>query len=62
MINRWYVIGKEDKNSPFGYKQITPKGKWFEYLNDAKEVKDQLQLKSKHKLVVMRRTCEVLNG
>lgn len=59
-INLWYVIGKKDEQSCFNYSQVTPKGEWFNTIEEAEIEIRELQKLNKDKLFVFRRTCEVL--
>lgn len=59
-MNTWYVVAKEDKKSIFGYKQITKKGEYFLSNEEAEIERIYLQPDYNEKLVVLRRTCEVL--
>jgi len=59
-VNVWWVIGREDEQCCFNYSQVTPKGEWINSYEEAVIIKEDLQKLTKDKLVVLKRTCEVL--
>lgn len=61
-VNTWYVIGKADEKCCFGYSQVTPKDNWFSTFEEAEYERIDLQKLTSDKLVVMKRTCEVLGN
>lgn len=59
-MNQWFVIGKFDDKCSFGYRQLTPKGTWFNTYKEADLQRCKMQKESNDLLVIMRRTCEVM--
>lgn len=59
-VNTWYVVGYKNEKCPFGYSQLTPKGKYFKTLKEARKQKKKHEWVEVVELVIMRRTCEVL--
>ena len=60
-MNIWYVVAKEDPKKEYGFTQITKKGDYFKSFEEANEERIYLQSDFKERLVVLKRTCEVIN-
>jgi hypothetical protein len=60
MTNKWYVIAIEDTISPFGCKQITPKGEWFPTLEEANWERIYQQPDYEDRLIILERTCTIV--
>ena len=60
-INTWYVCAIKDKSLPFGYKQLTPKGRFYQTLEIAREKKKEYEWVHVLPIVILKRTCEVLD-
>lgn len=59
-INTWYVCAIQHESLPFGYQQITPKGKFHKTLEEAQAKKLQHEWVEVYPVVVLKRTCEVM--
>lgn len=59
-MNSWYLIAIEDKSKYFGYNSILNKGQYYITLEEAEIERIYYQPDYKEKLVILKRTCEVL--
>lgn len=64
-LNKWWVIGKEDKNNPYGYSQLTPKGEFYSCPKEVRKTLKEMRkiyntFECKVKLVILERTCRVI--
>jgi hypothetical protein len=61
-INVWFVIAKEDSKNPYGYLQVNPKGTYYKTFFEANIDMACLKHNYVEKLVVLKRTCQVVDG
>ena len=58
--NSWYVVAKADKRYKYDFTSILNRSHVFKDRKKALAKRDKLQLFSKCKLVILRRTCKKL--
>jgi len=58
-MNIWYVLAKKDKRYKYDFLPIFHRSHVFKSLSEAKKVKHSLK---NNNIVILKRTCQVLNG
>ena len=59
-VNTWYVIAKKDKRYKYNFITILDRSHVFKSLKKAHTELNKYQKKTNSKLVILKRTCEVL--
>ncbi len=59
-INSWYVLAKEDKRYKYDFYPVLKRSFVFYDLEEAKRIRDKKQKFCKAKLVILKRTCQLV--
>lgn len=59
-MNTWYVLAKKDKRYKYSFHPIFNRSHVFKDLNKAITIKNLKEQQLKKKIVVLKRTCELI--